>query len=224
MANILLIGGHGKVALLAEPKLVAAGHQVYAVIRKESQAAAISERGAQPIILDIEQATTSDIEELIRQTKADVLVWSAGAGGGDSSRTYAIDQDAAICSMEAARQAGLKRYIMVSYLGSGRGHTVDEDHGFYAYERAKAVADAYLRDSNLDFTILGPGRLSEEPATGIDLGSQPAGEFTSRELVAELIVASIADDSTIGKTIAFTDGKDDPVQALATAPAKRDLS
>lgn len=221
MANVTIIGGHGKVALLAEPKLVAAGHTVNAVIRNSEQITDIEATGAQAVVLDIQSASTGDIKKMLEETKTDVLVWSAGAGGGDTSRTFAIDQDAAVRSIDAASELGIKRYIMVSYMGAGTGHKVDEDNGFYAYETAKAVADAYLRDSELDFTILGPGVLTLDEYEGIEVGGAPENSETPRELVAEVITATIADDSTIGKSIPFSAGQDAVTSAIAAAPAKR---
>lgn len=223
MANVTIIGGHGKVALLAEPKLVEAGHTVRALIRSKDQVADIESTGAQAVVFDIENASTTQIEDLLKDTKTDVLVWSAGAGGGNRSRTFAVDQDAAIRSIEAATHVGLKRYIMVSYLGAGTGHVVAEDNGFYAYETAKAVADAYLRDSDLDYTILGPGTLTLEPSKGIEVNLAPDDSQTSRELVADVIVATVADDSTIGKAIPFSDGNAPVTSSLAQAPAKNNF-
>lgn len=223
MANVTIIGGHGKVALLAEPKLVSAGHTVNAVIRKEEQRADIEEKGANPVVFDIENASVSDIEKMLKETNTDVLVWSAGAGGGSKERTFAVDQDAAIRSMEAAEGTGVKRYVMVSYMGAGTGHQVDEANGFFAYETAKAVADAFLRDSDLDFTILGPGMLTLDEVSGIEIGNSPKNSGTSRELVAEVIVATIADDSTVGKSIAFSNGSETVAKALTAAPAKRNF-
>lgn len=223
MANVTIIGGHGKVALLAEPKLVEAGHTVNAVIRSAEQSADITEKGANPVVLDIQQASTTDIENMLTETKTDVIVWSAGAGGGDTARTYAIDQDAAIRTIEAAERTGTKRFVMVSYLGSGAGHTVEEDNGFFAYETAKAVTDAYLRDSDLDYTILGPGMLTLGDTVGIEVNLKPENADTPRELVAEVIVATIADDSTIGKAIPFSLGTDDVAQGIAAAANRRDF-
>lgn len=223
MANVTIIGGHGKVALLAEPKLVAAGHTVNAVIRNPEQVADIEATGAHAVVLDIQSASTGDIKKMLEETKTDVLVWSAGAGGGDASRTFGIDQDAAVRSIDAASELGIKRYVMVSYMGAGTGHKVSETEGFYAYETAKAVADAYLRDSELEFTILGPGVLTLDASEGIEVGGQPENSDTPRELVADVIVATIADDSTIGKSIPFSAGQDAVAPALAAAPAKRNF-
>ena len=78
-----------------------------------------------------------------------------------------MDRDAAIRSMDAAAEAGVGRYVMVSYLGAGPDHGVPEDNGFFAYAEAKAAADAYLRGTDLDWTILGPGALTDGPGNGL---------------------------------------------------------
>ena len=175
MAVVTIIGGHGKVALLAEPLLVERGHAVNALIRRPEQSEDIVTRGANPVVTDITALSTEEMAKLLTELGTEVLVWSAGAGGvGGPERTYAVDRDAAIRSMDAARLAGIKRYVMVSYLGAGSGHGIGPDNSFYAYAESKAITDEYLRGSGLDYTILGPGMLTLEEAGGITLGVEPA--------------------------------------------------
>ena len=103
MSRILLIGGHGKVARLLTPLLLAGGHHVTALFRNPDHASDVIADGATPALFDIEHADTAAIAAHI--TGHDAVVWSAGAGGGDAARTYAVDRDAAIRSMHAAEQA-----------------------------------------------------------------------------------------------------------------------
>ena len=207
MARIALIGGHGKVALLAEPLLVDAGHSVSAIIRNPDHRADIEATGATPMVADVETMDTEALTQLLGDH--DVVVWSAGAGGGSPDRTYAVDRDAAIRSMDAAKAAGAKRYVMVSYFGAKPDHGVPEDNSFFAYAEAKAAADTYLRSSGLDWTILMPSALTLEPARGIDLNPTEGGS-ASREAVAQVIVAAVDHPSTIGADLPFNDG-DTPV-------------
>ena len=228
MARVTIIGGHGKVALLAEPMLVDAGHQVTGIIRAESQSADLMARGATPEVVDIASLSVEQMTELFARLGTEVLIWSAGAGGvGGPERTYSIDRDAAIRSMDAAKASGVKRYIMVSYLGAGTDHGVPADHGFYAYAEAKAAADEYLRSSGLDFTILGPGTLTLEDEGGIEVTTASAhngdSSDTSRATVARVLTATVADDSTIGKAIPFRNGSTPVAEALAAAPAGTSL-
>lgn len=218
MAKVTIIGGHGKVALLAEPMLVSEGHPVQAVIRSENQAADIEATGATPVVADIQSLSIEEQADLYRRLGTEVLVWSAGAGGGNPGRTYAVDRDAAVRSMEAAKQVGIKRYIMVSYNGAGADHGVDPEHSFYPYAQAKAEADEHLRNSGLAFTILGPGALTLEPKGPISVGVAISDNQTSRASVARAIAVTVDDDSTVGKAIPFTDGSTEIAAALASAP------
>ncbi|NLG46789.1 NAD(P)H-binding protein [Gordonia sp. (in: high G+C Gram-positive bacteria)] len=215
MAAITIIGGHGKIALLLAPLLVARGDSVTSLIRNPEHAAEVAATGATPVVFDIETATPDAFAEALRG--ADAVVFSAGAGGGNPTRTYAVDRDAAIASMTAAQAADIRRYVMVSYLGARPDHGVPSDNSFFAYAEAKAAADVALRTSDLDWTILMPGRLTlDAPSGAIDPSAEraDANPGTSRANVALVAAAALATPSTIGKDIPFTDGVVPIEQAL----------
>lgn len=210
--RILLIGGHGKVALLTEPLLVDAGHHVTAVIRNPDHEADVRSTGATPLLADVQSFDDEQMRNLVSGN--DVVIWAAGAGGGDAERTYAVDRDAAIRSMDAAVAAGARRYVMVSYFGAGPDHGVPEDHAFFAYAEAKSVADEHLRGAELDWTILAPSALTLDDGTGmIDAAADEAGSVPRAD-VAGVIAASLADDSTIGRTIRFNSGTTPIAEAI----------
>ncbi|MDI3330346.1 MAG: SDR family oxidoreductase [Micrococcus sp.] len=215
MAKYLIIGGHGKVALRTAPLLAQDGHEVTSVIRNPDHAADVEAAGATPLVLDVETASQDELAQAF--AGQDAIIWSAGAGGGNPERTYAVDRDAAIRSMDAAEQAGVKRYLMVSYLGARPAHGVPEDDSFHPYATAKAAADDHLRTSSLDWTILGPGALTtEDPSGRIRLATAATvGELrdTSRGNVAEAIRAALASGNSIGKQYEFVDGEE-PVAAV----------
>lgn len=214
MARILLIGGHGKVALRSYPHLIQRGHHVTGVIRNPDHAAEIERTGAFPLVADVETLDTPGFEALMQGV--DVIVWSAGAGGGNPDRTYAVDRDAAIRSMVAAENAGVKRYIMVSYHRASPHHGVDPSNSFFHYAEAKAASDEYLRSSNLDWTILGPSALTLDPGSGtIELEGESAS--VSRENVATVIAETVERDSLIHNTIRFNDGETPIAEALTSA-------
>ncbi|GAA1742682.1 NAD(P)H-binding protein [Microbacterium paludicola] len=216
MADVVIIGGHGKVALLALPLLAEAGHSATAVIRNPAHAADVEAAAGTPLVLDVENATEDELAAAF--TGRDAIVWLAGAGGGDPRRTYAVDRDAAIRSMDAAARAGVRRYVMVSYLGAGPDHGVPEDNSFHAYAEAKAAADAHLRASGLDWTVLGPAGLTLEEPTGlIDVAPLPedAERKVSRANVARTIVAALDLDATIRRTIEYVDGATPIPEAFA---------
>jgi len=216
MARILLIGGHGKVALLAAPLLVRDGHAVDAVVRNPDHREDVAATGAIPIVADVETLDTHALAELV--VDHDVVVWAAGAGGGDPDRTYAVDRDAAIRSVDAAAQAGVARFVMVSYFGAGPDHGVPASEGFFHYAEAKAAADAHLRESDLDWVVLGPSRLTDEPATGRVTAprSMPAKDTVSRADVAAVVAAVVGRPEVSRVTWEFNNG-DTPVdEALAS--------
>lgn len=215
MADHIIIGGHGKVALLTMPLLREAGHSVTGVIRNPEHERDIEAAGGKPLVLDMETALEDD---LVRAFEGkDAVVWSAGAGGGNPGRTYAVDRDAAIRSMDAALRAGVRRYVMVSYFGAGPDHGIPQDDPFHAYAQAKAAADAHLRSSGLDRTILGPATLTLEKPTGtIDLAPlrESAGRTVSRGNVALTIQAALEMGETIGRTLEYVDGATDIREAF----------
>ena len=207
MTRIAIIGGHGKVALLASPLLVADGHEVSAVIRNPDHADEVGATGATPVVADVEQLSTGEIADLLRGH--DAVLWSAGAGGGDPARTYAVDRDAAIRSMDAAAAAAVRRYVMVSYAGAGPDHGVPEDDAFYPYADAKSAADAHLQSTDLDWTILRPSRLTLDEPTGriAVVGGDVAPGEVSRANVAEVVRAVFASPGTAtGRVVEFNDG------------------
>lgn len=212
MARIALIGGHGKVALQLARILTERGDDVSSVFRNPDHAGDVAATGAEPVTADIERLDTDALAGLL--AGHDAVVFSAGAGGGNPARTYAVDRDAAIRVIDAAAQAGVRRFVMVSYFGAGPDHGVPQDDPFFAYAEAKAAADAHLRASDLDWTVLGPGRLTLEPATGRIALDEGKGSV-SRADVAHVAAAALADDSTIGRTIEFNNGDVPIAQALA---------
>lgn len=212
MARIIVFGGHGRVALLTAPLLAERGDHITAVIRNPDHAAEVAATGATPHVADLEQLDERQMAELI--VGHDAVVWSAGAGGGDPARTRAVDHDAAVRSMTAAAYAGVPRYVMVSYLGAKRDHGVPQDDPFFAYAEAKAAADEHLRGTDLAWTVLAPGTLTHDPATGqIDTAGSD-WTVVSRANVAAVIAETLANPATTHRTIPFVDGETPIAEAL----------
>ncbi|HIT76083.1 MAG TPA: SDR family oxidoreductase [Candidatus Avipropionibacterium avicola] len=205
MSHVVVIGAHGKVALHLVPLLVGRGDRVSAVIRNPDHADELRALGADPVVADVEELDTAALTELLGNH--DAVVWSAGAGGGNPARTRAVDRDAAIRSMDAAAAAGVKRYVMVSYIGSRTDHGVAEDDPFFAYAEAKAAADEHLRSTDLDWTVLGPGPLTDDNPTGKVEVVDPGRGRVSRADVAAVAAAALVEPATIGRTIAFGNGE-----------------
>lgn len=202
--NVALIGAHGKVGRLLVPILASHRVSVSGIVRSESQLPLVEELGGTPLLLDVEHASTEEITEALRGH--DAVVWSAGAGGGSPERTYAVDRDAAIRSMDAAVSAGVSRYVMVSWIGSVPDHGIAKDNSFFPYADAKLAADDHLRGTDLDWTILGPGTLTNDEATGrVDLDADTGN--TSRGNVALVVAQALRAPSTVGQFIRFVDGE-----------------
>jgi uncharacterized protein YbjT (DUF2867 family) len=215
MSRVIVFGGHGRIALLLAPLLVARGVEVTSVIRNPDHSADVEAGGAHPLVADVEQLDTAALAEIIRGH--DAVVWSAGAGGGAPQRTYAVDRDAAIRTMDAAVLADVPRYVMVSWIGSTADHGIPEDADFFPYADAKWAADEHLRGTDLEGTILGPGTLTfDEPTGRIRLDPEGRGEV-SRADVAAVIVATLDSPATIGRTIRFGNGTGESSVPIAEA-------
>ena len=212
MARIAVIGGHGNVALQLARILTDRGDEVSSLFRNPDHSDDVAATGARPVVADIERLDTDALAGLL--AGHDAVVFSAGAGGGNPARTYAVDRDAATRVIDAAARAGVRRFVMVSYFGAGLDHGVPQGDSFFPYAEAKAAADAHLRASDLDWTMLGPGRLTLEPATGHIAVGKGKGEV-SRADVALVVAAALQDNSTIGRTIEFNNGDVPIAEALA---------
>lgn len=213
--KVLIIGGHGRVALIATPKLIAAGHDVTSVIRNPNHVSDIEAIGATPLVRDIIGLETETWEE--RLTQYDVVIWAAGHGDiGSVEGTHAVDRDAALTSVDAirnllARGERVPRYLMVSFLGS-LNLQVDPEDDFYAYAESKKKVDReLLATEGLDTLILAPGVLTMDESTGGTLLDDENEEVwdrkTSRYLVAD-VITEMTSRSTLPekKILAFTDG------------------
>jgi uncharacterized protein YbjT (DUF2867 family) len=204
--RVTIVGGHGKVALILAPMLADAGHEVTSIVRDPDHVEDVEATGATAVVSSVEEADADTLVALL--DGQDAVIWSAGAGGGNPDRTYAVDRDAAIRSMDAAAQAGVRRYVMVSFSGSNPDSLVPEENPFRHYQVAKIAADDHLRGTDLDWTILGPGTLTLEPGGG---SVNPAarfrdGDVTSRELVARVALAVLEDERSYARTLVFGDG------------------
>lgn len=222
MSSVAIIGGHGKIAMLLAKQLTDEGHRVRSLFRNKDHAPEVAATGAEPVVADVEHLDVPAIGELL--AGVDAVVWSAGAGGGNPSRTYAVDRDAAIRSMNAAAAAGIERYIMVSYFGASTDHGVPEDNSFFAYAEAKAAADEYLRGTGLNWTIAAPSSLTDDAPTGrIEVKGQGDDGLksgsVSRADVAAVVAALLPAQNSVGAFVQFNNGDTPIADAVAAIKA-----
>lgn len=211
--RVVIAGGHGKVALHLERMLAERGDQPVGLIRNPDQSEDLRAVGAEPVVLDLEQASAAELADVVKG--ADAVVFAAG--GGPSSgpeRKETVDKGAAILLADAAEQAGVRRYVMVSSMGAESADPHSDDV-FQVYLRAKKAADDDLRSRDLDWTIVRPGRLTDDPETRkVRVGDLERGEITRAD-VARVLMGALDTPSTIGKAFEALGGDQDVEAALA---------
>lgn len=210
--RVAIAGGHGKVALLLG-QLMSPEHDVTGLIRKPGHVSDLEEAGMGARLVDLETASPSELAEAIEGF--DGLVFSAGAGpGSGAARKETVDYGAAVKSIEAAQAAGVRRFVMVSAMGTD--HPPGDDSVFSIYLRAKARADAALMESSLDWTVVRPGRLTDDPGTGrVHLARHVDKAEIPRADVAAVIAEMLRRDSTVGKVFEVVGGSAPIPEAVA---------
>jgi uncharacterized protein YbjT (DUF2867 family) len=210
MTTIVIAGGHGKIALRLARLLTARGDSVRSLIRNPGHQAGVHATGAEPVVADME--ALGDLAEFVEG--ADGVVFAAGAGpGSGAERKRTVDFGAAVKLLDAARATGARRYLMVSAMGAGDPASGAES--MRPYLEAKADADAALAASDLDWTIVRPGMLTDDPGTGmVQVGDLDRGSV-SRDDVAAVLVGCLDEPRTVGKTFDLLQGETPIAEALA---------
>ena len=201
--NVFVAGGHGKIGLRLLRLLAARGDQARGLIRDAGQSADLEAVGAEPVVADWEAG--DEITPLV--AGADAVVFAAGAGPGSGpERKRKVDFGGAVKLIEAAKANGVSRYVIVSSMGADDPASAPEQ--MRPYQEAKAAADAALHDSGLDFTIVRPGMLTDDPGTGLLEAAPSLGRRGSipRDDVAAVLLAVLDEPSTIGKRFELLSG------------------
>jgi uncharacterized protein YbjT (DUF2867 family) len=191
-----VVGGHGKVALQLHPLLVAAGHQPVALVRNPDYREELEGLGAEVRQLDIENADAGAFAAAF--DGCDAVVFSAGGGpDGNRERKRTVDLEGSLKSIEGARTAGIRRFLQVSAINVDDPLPADTGEVWRAYVEAKRDADVALRDSDLDWTIIRPGGLTDEQGTGsVNLAEEVPDGRIPRADVAAVLVAVLPDRGT----------------------------
>ncbi|MGW2411465.1 NAD(P)H-binding protein [Streptomyces tubercidicus] len=205
--RIVIAGGHGQIALRLERLLAKRGDEVAGIIRRPEQAGDLLAAGAEPVVCDLESASVEDVAR--HMEGADAAVFAAGAGPGSGiERKDTVDRGAAAVFADAAEAAGVRRFLVVSSMGADGEPPEGTDPVFAAYLRAKGAADTDVRArAGLDWTILRPGRLTNDPGTGLVALAEATGRSeVSRDDVAAVLVELLDEPGTIGRTLELIGG------------------
>src|SRR5690349_11721695 len=219
--RVVVTGAHGQVARRLTRLLTARGDTVVGLVRNPQHEADLTADGAEPVVIDLEQATVDDLAAVV--TGADAVVFAAGAGpGSGADRKHTVDHAAAVLLADAAERAGVRPYLLVSSMGveqARHGTPQGMDPVFAVYLQAKLRAeDQILPRPALDTTIVRPGRLTDDPGTGrvtlahgVDYGEIPRDDVAA--VLAEMLHAGASND-----VVELVGGQTPIAEAVAALP------
>jgi uncharacterized protein YbjT (DUF2867 family) len=208
--RVLVAGSHGQVGQHIVRMLAEEGHEVRAMIRDEDQAPTLRELGGEPVVADLEGEVAHTVEG------CDAVIFSAGGGpGSGAEKKETVDRQGAVKLIDAAKEHGARRYVMVSAMGAADPEAGSEAMQPYLF--AKARADASLQESGLDYTIVRPGSLTDDPGNGTVEAAPTLGKRGEipREDTARTIVATLKAQNTYGKTFEVISGGTPVEEAIA---------
>ncbi len=212
--QIAIAGGHGQIALRLTRFLRLRGDTVRSLIRNPDHSDDVRDARAEPVVCDLEHSTEKEVAAAVRAV--DAVVFAAGAGPGSGpDRKETVDYGGAVKLIAAAKAKRIPRYVIVSAMGAEPDLEGDDTPTLYL--RAKGRADAELAASGLDYTIVRPGSLTDDPGTGlVEIAEHLEGGSISRDDVAAVMVKALHARITIGRTFDLVAGKTRIDQAIAS--------
>lgn len=212
--RIVIAGGHGQIARQFAKLVAAAGHHPVGMIRRPEQISDLQEDGTEPALIDLEQTDVAEMTGIVRG--ADAVVFAAGGGpDGDAGRKETVDKGAAIMLADAAEAAGVRRFVMLSAMGTDQADP-DSSDVMQVYLRAKQAADDDIRSRDLDWTIVKPGLLTDDVPTGrVQVGDLARGAVTRGD-VAHVLAEVIEADHTVGRTFDVLGGDTPIAEAVSS--------
>ncbi len=220
--NVLLIGANGQIGRILTDKMQEdEPFNLVAGYRKEDQINDAQARGIEAAKIDLEE----DIQHLAEAMEGmDAVIFAAGSGGSTGAdKTMMVDLDGAVKAVEAAKQANVKRFVMISAVHANRREVWSyASHGSSTpsyYHAAKYYADAWLLKSGLNYTIIRPTGLTNEPGTGkVELAERIETEGRTlqipREDVAAVVLECLKNETTTNKDFDVTSGSASIADAL----------
>lgn len=219
VVRVVIAGGHGQIAMRLERLLTLRGDEAIGLIRNPDQAGDLAAVGATAVVANLEKGSADDLVPELRG--ADAVVFAAGAGPGSGiPRKDTVDRAAAALVADAAEAAGVQRYLLISSLGANSEPPPGTSDVFAAYLRAKKASEADLRTRDLAWTILRPGRLTDEPGTGtVKLAAETGRGDISRDDVAAVLLALLDEPATARMTLELIGGDVPIAEAVASLGA-----
>lgn len=220
--KVFQVGAAGGIGRRLASLLTDRGDQVTGMHRRPEQAVVISDAGATPVAGDLIE---DDVDALADRMRGhDAVVFSAGAHGTGTDQTTLIDGEGLAKAAEAARRAGVMRFVLVSVFPDA-GRDRETPDSFEHYMRVKKSADVHLTETELDWVIVRPGTLTDDPGDG-RVSAGPALEYgdVSRDSVASFLAALLAEPGVTRAVIELTDGPvpvADAVRRLASGRSAR---
>jgi uncharacterized protein YbjT (DUF2867 family) len=219
--HTVIAGGHGQIALRLATLLAGRGDDVTGIVRNPAHVEDVERTGAAAVVLDLERATVDELAAVL--TGADAVVFAAGAGpGSGAARKDTVDRAAAVLLADACAVAGVRRYLLVSSTGVDEDIDPARDEVWAAYVRAKKAAEVAVRATDLDWTIVRPGRLTDHPATGRVLLAPPPvpRADVTRDDTAVVLGALLDAPATAGAVLELREG-DTAIHDAVTGAATR---
>jgi uncharacterized protein YbjT (DUF2867 family) len=213
--HVVIAGAHGKIGLRLVTLLAGRGDTVVGVVRNPDHVPDLEAAGATPAVVDLETARADELARHLRA--ADAVVFAAGAGPGSGvARKDTVDRAAAVLLADAARLAGVRRYLLVSSMGVDEDPAPGTDEVWAAYLRAKKAAEDAVRAGDLDWTVLRPGHLTDDPGTGrVLLAPPPVGPAdVTRDDTAAVLVALLDTPGTAGLVLELREGDADVLETV----------
>ncbi|HLR63379.1 MAG TPA: SDR family oxidoreductase [Lentibacillus sp.] len=206
MKKILVAGANGQIGKHLVTLIQKSDNlEAKAMIRNREQASFFENLGAETVVVDLEEGA----DAIAKAAKnVDAVVFTAGSGGHTGKdKTIMVDLDGAVKTVEAAKSANVKRFVLISSFDTTREAILEANSSFAPYVAAKHYADEWLKGSDLDYTIIHPGLLTNDEGTGqVNLASKVERDEVPRKDIASVILESLENDATIGKEFQVVSG------------------
>ncbi|MGX4645373.1 MULTISPECIES: SDR family oxidoreductase [Holzapfeliella] len=207
--KIFVVGANGRVGRHVVQKLAQKQDEVIAGVRDPKTQSLVEADNVNYVEFNLHQ-DAAQMAEAFKGSEA--IIFAAGSAGKDVLK---VDLDGAVKTMTAAKEAGIKRYIMVSAVNADRPETFP-GQALHDYYISKHYADEWLRQTDLDYVIAQPTALTDTPSDGlINVGRKGMQSEISRESVAEFLAEVVRNNAINHQTIDLSDGETPISQAIA---------